>query len=226
MYKKYFKLMIFAVALLSLSAGLSAGETTDKTPADSLWVGILIQDDVTAGVSTDLEAYRDFIRRLPPETRVMIGYARVGSNEIRQTFTDDLTLAAQRIRTPSGVPSTAPGSPYQALKEFVKQFPESPGKKHVIFVSDGVDHYASLNSSPTNNPILTSAVRTANKLGVEIHTIFAPTADSAGSRSVAFSGQDSLNYLTDETDGRSFANGTTYVSAGAFLDKIQQAITQ
>ncbi len=220
MHKKLWYSILFSIALAISATGLSAEELGDKGKNGAVYLGILIQEDVTDGVSTDLEAYRHFIHSLPAGSEVMIGYARTGSNEIRQKFSSDLTAAAERLRAPGGLPSAAPGSPYQAVKDFVKLFPEGPASKILIFVSDGVDRYGPLDSSPTNNPILTSAVRAAKKRGVEIHTIFAPASLSANNRSLAFTGQDSLNYLAQQTGGEAHFNGTSYITAKAYLDSI------
>ncbi len=227
MHKNVAGLSMFVVLLGASSITVPAELPGDvgKAP-EPIYVGLLIQEDVTDGVSTDLEAYRRFIQNLPANSQVMVGYARVGSNEIRQSFTTDLSAAAERVRAPGGLPATAPGSPYQALKEFVMQFPEGPGKKIVIFVSDGIDRYGPLDSAPSTNPILSSAVRKAKQRGVAVHTIFAPAALSANNRSLAFTGQDSLNYLAKKTGGEAHFTGTTYVTARAYLDSVLERLSQ
>ncbi|RMG51470.1 MAG: hypothetical protein D6723_10500, partial [Acidobacteria bacterium] len=85
-----------------------------KTPRDGvpLYLALLIQDDVTAKVSNDLDALRAFIRRLPSGSHVMVAYARAGTNEIRQPFTTDLERAATSLRAPNSTEASAPGSPY------------------------------------------------------------------------------------------------------------------
>ncbi len=215
---------MFLFALALALAPLSAASDVDAS--GKLYVGILFQEDVTDGVATDLPAYRDFVQSLPMGTEVMIGYARVGTNEIRQELTTDLGAAADALRAPGGLPSSAPGSPYQSVKEFAKLFPEGPGKKVLIFVSDGVDRYGPLESSPRNNPILNSAIRVASKRGIQVHTIFAPASLTAGSRSLAFTGQDSLSYLSDKTGGKTHFNGTSYVTARAHLGRISELISK
>src|SRR5687768_10801493 len=59
-----------------------------------LSIAIVVQDDLTSVFNLQLDDIRNFIRGLPIGTRVMTAYARSGSIDVRQRFTDDLNLAA------------------------------------------------------------------------------------------------------------------------------------
>src|ERR687887_2495162 len=50
-------------------------------------VAVLIQDDLESVVSNEIKGIADFIRRLPPGSRVMVGYMRTGTLQVRQKFT-------------------------------------------------------------------------------------------------------------------------------------------
>ena len=47
-------------------------------------IAILIQDDLVPSVGTEIKAMAEFVRRLPKGSRVMVGYVRAGSLQVRQ----------------------------------------------------------------------------------------------------------------------------------------------
>src|SRR5437868_11441883 len=51
-------------------------------------LAILIQDDLSSNFNLELKGLAEFIRRLPRGSRVMVGYLRSGTTQIRQRFTD------------------------------------------------------------------------------------------------------------------------------------------
>src|ERR1051326_7127490 len=68
-----------------------------RTPNDSpLTLAVLMQDDLDSSASVEARNIATFIRNQPGNTRVMIGYIRSGSLEMRRKFTVDLERAAQR----------------------------------------------------------------------------------------------------------------------------------
>ena len=64
-------------------------------------LAILIQDDLVSQVGNELGVTRDFIRSLPPGSRVMVGYITAGTLQVRQPFTTDLEKAAKSLRIPT-----------------------------------------------------------------------------------------------------------------------------
>lgn len=200
-----------------------------KTPRDGvpLYLALLIQDDVTAKVSNDLDALRAFIRRLPSGSHVMVAYARAGTNEIRQPFTTDLERAAKSLRAPNSTEAAAPGSPYQAVIELLKKFPdESDVRKVMIFVSDGLDLYYGLrDSDPTLNLNLQRAINKAQQRNVVIYAIYAPTVEPIAENILAVgNGQSSLVRLSVETGGEAFFSGRTFVSFQPYLKEIERRL--
>src|SRR6185436_797832 len=55
-----------------------------------LSIALLIQEDLAANFNLQLKDIADFIRGLPKGSRVMVAYARSGSLQVRQKFTEDL----------------------------------------------------------------------------------------------------------------------------------------
>ncbi len=194
----------------------------DQTNRGSLSFALVIQENATSGVASDIKTYREFIRRLPQGTKVMVALARSGSLRVLQPFTKDLEAAAAAVRPPSGLANLAPGSPYQSLKEALKLFPEDTVlPKRILFVGDGLDLYGPRGTSPSGNPILETAVKLAQARNVEIDSIFAPTTTTLHRRGLLIEGQSALGYVADKTGGQAFFLGSTYLSAKPYLDKIQ-----
>jgi hypothetical protein len=57
-------------------------------------IAVLIQEDLVPSVANEIKALADFIRKLPKGSRVMVGYLRTGSLQVKQKFTTDLERAA------------------------------------------------------------------------------------------------------------------------------------
>src|SRR5262245_33894434 len=69
---------------------------------------VLIQDDLVPSIGNEIKSLANFIRELPKGSRVMTGYLRTGTLQVRQKFTTDLERAAKSLRTPAGFASAAP----------------------------------------------------------------------------------------------------------------------
>jgi VWFA-related protein len=200
-----------------------------KGPKDNvpLYLALLIQDDVTGSVGSDLDQFRAFINHLPSNTYVMVAYARSGTNEIRQPFTTHLAAAAKSLRIPTGSETTAPGSPYQAVIDLVKEFPRrSDVRKAVVFISDGLDLYYGLReSAPTLNLSLQRAITTAQRKNVVVYSIYAPTVGLIARTPFAVSnGQSSLTRLSMETGGDAFFTGREFISAAPHFKEIDRRL--
>src|SRR5213082_2157469 len=79
-----------------------AARGAGRTP---MTLAVLIQDDLVSSIGNEIRGIADFIRKLPPGSRVMVGYLRSGSLQVRQKFTGDLDRAARALRIPVSSPS-------------------------------------------------------------------------------------------------------------------------
>jgi VWFA-related protein len=195
-----------------------------RTPNDSpLTLAVLMQDDLDSSVSVEARNIATFIRNQPGNTRVMIGYIRSGSLEMRRKFTVDLERAAQSVRSPQGLASSSPFNPFVEVIEGLKRFDSQPlGRRAMILVSDGVDVSRGLDSStPTQSIDLQRAITEAQRRSVAIYSIYVPSAAS-GSSAMNLNGQSCLERLSSETGGRAFFQGTSApVSFQPFLSQIE-----
>jgi VWFA-related protein len=194
-----------------------------RTPNDSpLTLAVLMQDDLDSSVSVEARNIATFVRNQPGNTRVMIGYIRTGTLDVRRKFTVDLERAAQSVRTPQGLSSSGPFNPFVEVIEGLKRFDSQPlGRRAMILVSDGVDVSRGLDSStPTQSVDLQRAISEAQRRSVAIYSIFVPSAAS-GSSALNLNGQSCLERLSSETGGRAFFQGTSApVSFQPFLEQI------
>ncbi|HEX5708640.1 MAG TPA: hypothetical protein VFX96_15155 [Pyrinomonadaceae bacterium] len=187
--------------------------TTRGAPQSPLTLAVLIQDDLVSTVGSEVLRLGDFIRRLPQGSRVMVAYLRAGSLQVRQKFTNDLERAADALRIPIGAASAAPFNPYDLTRDALKRFDGQPvGRRALILVSDGVDlSRGASNSTPSTSVDLQRAIQDAQRRGVAVYSIYAPTAGGMtdARRTFVGSGQGSLNRLSEETGGHAFIQGTS-----------------
>ena len=170
---------------------------------------VLIQDDVVSSVGLEIKALSEFIRRLPRGSRVLVGYLRAGSMQVRHKFTADLERAAKSLRPPIGVASAAPYNPYVEVIEALRRFDSQPaGRRAILMVSDGLDISRGLDSSsPGQSSDLQRAIDEAQRRSVAIYSFFVPTVTSSSDGRLISQGQSSLNRLSDETGGHAFFQG-------------------
>ncbi|HEX8337314.1 MAG TPA: hypothetical protein VF621_11335 [Pyrinomonadaceae bacterium] len=174
-----------------------------------LTLAVLIQDDLVSSVSNEIKGIGAFIRKLPPGSRVMVGYLSSGSLRVRQKFTNDLERAAKSLRIPLSSTAASPYNPFALTRDAVKRFESQPiGRRAVLVVSDGIDlSRGATNSSPAQSIDLQRTIDEAQRLGVPVYTMYAPSV-GGGDLSLVNNGQGSLQRLSDETGGRAFFQGT------------------
>jgi len=185
-------------------------------------LAVLIQEDLPS-VGNEIKALADFIRNMPKGSRVMVGYLRTGSLQVKQKFTTDLERAAKALRPPTGLPSSSPYNPYVEVIEALKKFESQPlGRRAILLVSDGLDISRGVDSSsPTQSVDLQRAVNESQRRGVAIYGFYAPTAVAAANPSLAGNAQSSLLRLSNETGGLAFFQGTgAPVSFDPFIRKL------
>lgn len=198
-----------------------------RRPADNpVTLAVLLQDDLVSSIATEARGVAEFIRGLPGGSRVMVGYIRSGSLQVRRRFTTDLDRAAASVRAPLGSPNASPFNPYVEIIEALRRFDSQPlGRRAIVVVSDGLDVSRGFeSSSPTQSLDLARAIREAQRRSVAIYSIFAPPAVS-GNTFLTANGQSSLQKLSDETGGKAFFSGTLApVSFRPFLREISSTL--
>jgi len=162
---------------------------------------VLIQDDVVSSVGLEIKGLSDFIRTLPRGTRILVGYLRSGSLQVRHKFTADLERAAKSLRSPIGFASAAPYNPYVEVIEALRRFDAQPaGRRAILLVSDGLDlSHGVFSSSAGQSTDLQRAIVEAQRRSVAIYSFFVPTVTSSSDVNLFSHGQTLLPSLCDET---------------------------
>lgn len=191
-----------------------------------LTLAVLIQDDLVQSVANEVKPIGDFIRRLPKNSRVLIGYLRTGSLQVRQKFTTDLDKAVKALRSPLGVASAGPSSPYLEVIDAIKRFDAQPsGRRAILLVSDGLDISRGIDSSSASQSVdLQRAINDAQRRGIAVYAFYSPSVATQNQQLIA-NAQSSLQRLADETGGRPFFQGTgAPVSFDPFLKSLASSL--
>lgn len=198
-------------------------------PTSPVTLALLIQEDLVPSVGTEIKALADFVRALPKGSRVMVGYLRTGSLQVKQKFTTDLEKAAKALRPPSGFATAGPYNPYVEVIEALKRFEAQPlGRRAILLVSDGLDISRGVDSSsPTQSVDLQRAVNEAQRRSVAIYGFYAPTQVAASNPLLVSNAQSSLLRLSNETGGHAFFQGTgAPVSFAPFIRELDSSLQQ
>src|SRR6267142_4294947 len=190
-------------------------------------LAILVQDDLVSSISTETRGIANFVRHLPTGSRVMVGYIRTGSLDVRRKFTPDLEKAAAGVRPPLGLASASPFNPFVEVIEALRRFDSQPlGRRAMVVVSDGSDTSRGVDSSsPGQSLDLQRAINEAQRRSVAIYSIYAPSAGTAGGL-LGLNGQGCLARLSKETGGVAFFEGTgAPVSFDPFIKEIDASIS-
>lgn len=192
-------------------------------------LAILVQDDLVPRVGNELGVTRDFIRSLPGGSRVMVGYLRAGSLQVRQPFTTDLERAANALRAPVGSTSASPYNPYVELRRALRDFQAGDANRNaVLLISDGLDTSRGFDYSSTVHSIdLDRAIKEAKARNVAVYSFYAPAVGlTSWNRTAVNFGQGALNRLSDETGGRAFFQGTSFVTFDAYFRNLSRALNE
>ena len=237
--KKFYSTMamlVLAVTAFGASASTASAQTkkAGRTEASArvsapLNLAVLIQDDLESRVGSELRETAEFIRALPAGSRVLVGYIRSGSLQVRQPFTEDLDAASRALRVPAASTAVSPFNPYVQVREAVKLFPSGVGNRNaVLLVSDGLDTSRGFDFSSSVDSIdLSRAVREAKAREVAVYSFYAPSVGLTRWNQTAVSfGQSALNRISDETGGRAFFQGTDFVTFNAYFERLARTLNE
>jgi len=234
MFRKISALLIAtAFVLLSLSASSTVTARTRDASEPvrvPINIAILIQDDLISRVGNELGVTREFIRALPPGSRVMVGYITSGSLQVRQPFTTDLNLAAKSLRIPIASTAASPYNPYVEVIDAMKKFDSGwRGQKTVLLISDGLDTSRGFDATTAGHTLdIDRTIHEANRRSIAIYSFYAPSVGLTSYSQLAASyGQSSLNRVTEETGGKAFFQGTTgFVTFDSYFDRLRRELNK
>jgi hypothetical protein len=176
---------------------------------------LLIDDSVDNKVGLQLDDLRKFMSAQPDSTAIGVGYIRNGTVQVAQELTQDHVLASKALRLPIGL--TASSSPYLALTDLIKIWPESPNRREILLVSSGIDM---LQPGP-NDPYLDQAIDQEQRAGIQVYSIYASPSGHAGHTPWLLNwGQNNLSQIADETGGEAYFQALSMpISFAPYLDE-------
>jgi len=179
---------------------------------------LLLDDAAGSSLGSQLEDLRRFINSQPATTRIGVGYMRDGTVDIVQNLTEDHNKAAKSLRLPLGLAGVN-ASPYFSVTDLIKRWPETPVRREILMISDGIDRYGPGGAS---DPYVDQAVEQAQRAGIIIFSIYTPGAGHFGHSFWRINwGQNYLSQLSDETGGESYYLGSEApVSFSPYLDDL------
>lgn len=239
LYSVFAALVLAAAAsfgALAVPASAQSKKATESDKAEAgarvrtpLNLAVLIQDDLVSRVGNELRETAKFIRTLPAGSRVMVGYIRSGSLQVRQSFTTDLETASRALRIPAGTTAVSPFNPYIQVRDAIRQFPSDGSNRNaVLLVSDGLDTSRGFDfASSVDSVDLNRAAREAKNNNVAIYSFYAPSAGlTSWNRQAISFGQGALNRISDETGGKAFFQGTDFVTFNAYFDRLTRTLNE
>jgi hypothetical protein len=188
--------------------------------AQGLGLAILIDDSLDTSVASQWNDLKAFIMAQPATTAVAVAYASNSTAMVAQDFTTDHELAAKALRIPRGQLGIG-SSPYLAMIDWLKRWPETGTRRSLLLISSGIDYFRG--SWGPFYPDVDTVVSRAQRENVNLWSIYSP---GIGHRSRSFAlanlGQNNLSKMTDETGGETYYLGTNApVSFRPYLDEIQ-----
>jgi hypothetical protein len=205
---------------VQLFQGKEKVQVADWKRGDALFLAVLIDDSLQSAVASQWGDLQAFFMAQPENTYIAVAYGRNGVAMVAQDFTKDHALAAKALRMPSGS-AGAFTSPYLAVQDWVKRWPDSGERKSIMLFSSGIDYFRG--SFDPVDPDLDGTISRAQKQNINIWTIYVPDAGHVGNRSFrVFNAQSNLSRLSEETGAESYYLGSGMpVTLKPYFDEIQ-----
>lgn len=205
---------------VQLYQGKEKLQVADWKRGETLYLAVLIDDSLESSVANQWGDLKAFFMAQPENTYIAVAYARNGSAMVAQDFTKDHALAAKALRLPLGN-AGAFTSPYLAVQDWEKRWPDSAERKSLILFSSGIDYFRG--SFDPIDPDLDTTISHAQKQNINIWTIYVPDAGHIGRREFrVFNAQSNLSRLSEETGAESYYLGFgSPVTLKPYFDEIQ-----
>lgn len=187
-------------------------------------LAIVVQDNLDGKLNNEISVLKKFIQNLPENSRVMTAYLTNGGAIVTQELTNNRQQAADSLRMIRSVSFLPSFSPYDGVQTVLKHFDDKTvGRKMILVISDGLDLSKGFSyASPYFSVPLDKAIKEAQRRGIAVFTIYAPSEDRKIYGRFALNyGQGSLIRLADETGGESFI-GLNFADFSPYLEEFKE----
>jgi hypothetical protein len=195
-------------------------QVTDWVPLQAdksgLELFVLIDEASGTNLASQFDDLRRFMEAQPSTTAIAVGYLQYGTVMIAQNFTTDHSAAGKALRIPLGYLG-AGSSPYLSVAEAIKRWPESPNRRAIFLISDGIDPL----QPGIVDSYLDAAIAQAQRTGTQISAIYFSRGGHFGHTFWRINqGQTNLSRLSDETGGEGYFQGFgNPVAFAPFMDE-------
>ncbi len=168
---------------------------------------ILIDSSARTSLGLQLRDITGFIRSLPANVKVSVGYMEAGRAALSGPLSADHAQVASDLRVPNGMPGSS-GSPYFCLSDLAKHWPSTDlsARREVVLITDGVDNY-SVRYNP-EDPYVTAAIADSVRAGLVVYSIYWCNRGRMDNLNYAsFDGQSLMSIVTQATGGTSYWDG-------------------
>ena len=164
-----------------------------------LEIFVLVDNYSNCEPGSKFEELRRFISSQPSTTTVGVAYIQNGRLQVAENPTLDHERAVRALNPPAG---SKPASPFVALTDLIRGWPQGSSRRVVLMISNGVNPAA---TDALRDPSADAALEAAQRAGVIVYVIYHPSADYLASDfSKLHSGQIQLAHVADETGGEAY----------------------
>ena len=197
---------------LQLKVDGKSSSITDLAPAKGpnspLELVVLMDSSARSSLGTQLNDIAAFVKEMPNNTKIALGYMENGRAALSGPFTSDPQQVLNGLHLPAGAPGTN-GSPYFCLSDLAKNWPshDSTARREVVLITDGVDEF-NLRYDP-NDPYVQSAIEDSIRSGLVVYSFYWANrgrVDNSAYENNA--GQSLLQEVTQATGGNSYWEGS------------------
>lgn len=162
---------------------------------------LLVDNCSNCEPGSKFEELSHFINSQPSTTSVGIAYIFNGRLQVAEKPTTDRGRAVKALSTPEG---NKPASPFNALTELIRGWPEGASRRAVLMISNGINPSA----GELQDASAEAALEAAERAGVTVYVIYHPSADYlATDSSKLYNGQVQLAHVADESGGEAYFLG-------------------
>jgi hypothetical protein len=194
-------------------------------PNSKVELVVLIDDSARSSLGNQIADVANFIKTLPPNAAVTVGYMENGRAALVGPLTTDRDQVVKGLHIPMSVPGVN-ASPYFSLDALAKNWPSSDpdARREVVMLTNGVDNYD--RGFDPEDPYVQTAINDAVRAHMIVYSIYWQDAGRGGRGGFAANaGQNLLLQVTDATGGNSYWMGMgNPVSLVPFLDDVKQRL--
>jgi hypothetical protein len=168
---------------------------------------VVMDSGARTTLGTQLGEIQDFVKSLPPDAKVTLGYMENGVTRLSGPLTTDHNAALKGLHIPAGFVGED-ASPYFCLSNLAKNWPSNDrtARREVVMVSDGIDPY--YRGVDLDDPYMDAAISDSVRSGVVVYSIYWENKGRF-SRTLWGNtiGQNLLLQVTQATGGNSYWEG-------------------